>query len=338
MQDRLLQGSRIEWPTVGIAALAYGGFVAALLTSQWLGGVPSAVLLTFCIALHSSLQHEILHGHPFPRPHWNEALATPALGLFIPYQRFRDTHLAHHHDPNLTDPYDDPESNFTDPAIWTQWPGWRRQLAFFNNTLLGRMLAGPVLSLLPFYAQDLNEVRQGNQHIAKAYLWHLAGVLAVGWLWLALSDAPLWLWPVTAYLALSILKIRTFLEHRAHHLARARTVIIEDRGPLAFLFLNNNLHAVHHCHPQVPWYRLWQTYEADKTRALIRNDGYYYRSYADIFRQYFLRVKDPVPHPLMVEGGLLGLGAAPEAMHPLGPLQPDQPAFHPGQHEQAQPH
>ena len=33
-------------------------------------------------------------------------------------------------------------------------------------------------------------------------------------------------------------------------------MIIEDRGPLAILFLNNNFHAVHHANPRLAWYRL----------------------------------------------------------------------------------
>ena len=80
--------------------------------------------------------------------------------------------------------------------------------------------------------------------------------------------------------------------------ASGRSVIIEDRGLLAFLFLNNNLHVVHHMHPAVSWYRLPALYQAHKARYLQRNQGYAYRSYAEIFRLYFLRAKDPVAHPL----------------------------------------
>ena len=67
---------------------------------------------------------------------------------------------------------------------------------------------------------------------------------------------PWWAYLLAAWIGHALLKIRTYLEHRAHEAPRARTVIIEDRGPLALLFLNNNLHVVHHCHPAVPWYRL----------------------------------------------------------------------------------
>ena len=60
---------------------------------------------------------------------------------------------------------------------------------------------------------------------------------------------PVWAYLLAAYLGWSLLKIRTYLEHRAHEAARARTVVIESRGPLALLFLNNNFHVVHHMHP-----------------------------------------------------------------------------------------
>ena len=82
---------------------------------------------------------------------------------------------------------------------------------------------------------------------------------------------------------------------------RGRTVIIEDRGFFAFLFLNNNLHVVHHMHPGVPWYRLPALYRRGKERFCQVNDGYVYRSYGEIFRRFFWKAKDPVPHPLWPE-------------------------------------
>ena len=35
-----------------------------------------------------------------------------------------------------------------------------------------------------------------------------------------------------------------------------------------------------------------------RERYLAVNDGYVYRSYGEVFRRYFWRAKDPVPHPL----------------------------------------
>jgi len=112
------------------------------------------------------------------------------------------------------------------------------------------------------------------------------------------SAMPIWAYLVASYLGISILKNRTFLEHQAHEKARGRTVIIEDRGPLALLFLNNNYHVVHHMHPKLAWYKLPRMFAQDRGKYLERNDGYYYRSYAEIFGRHFLRAKDPVPHPL----------------------------------------
>ena len=122
----------------------------------------------------------------------------------------------------------------------------------------------------------------------------LAAVFVV----VAASPMPLWAYLVAAYAGNALIRIRTFLEHRAHSVARGRSVIIEDRGPLALLFLNNNLHAVHHMHPSVPWYSLPELYRDKRERFLAANDGYRYASYAEVFRRHFLRAKDPVPHPL----------------------------------------
>jgi len=68
-------------------------------------------------AMHSSLCHEALHGHPTRLKWLNEALVFAQLSLVIPYGRFHDLHLVHHTDENLTDPYDDPESNYRDPKF-----------------------------------------------------------------------------------------------------------------------------------------------------------------------------------------------------------------------------
>jgi fatty acid desaturase len=97
----------IEWPTLVVLVVTYG--LWAMFTSLLWGASPiAAVVLTgFTIAQFSSLQHEALHGHPFRTAWLNEALVLPGLMVTVPYGRFRDTHLAHHHDPILTDPYDD---------------------------------------------------------------------------------------------------------------------------------------------------------------------------------------------------------------------------------------
>ena len=288
----------VEWPTLIVAALCYAGYAAATSAYGTLGPAASGILLTLALTLYSSLNHEVLHGHPFRSTLLNTALVFPALGLFVPYIRFRDTHLAHHHDPVLTDPYDDPETNFVDPAVWARWSAPRRALYDFNNTLAGRMLVGPVISMLTFWRGDMRAVLRGDPAIAGAYLFHAAALIPVVLWWTFVAEMPVWLYMVTAWASLSVLKIRTFLEHRAHTRARCRSVIIEDRGLLSVLFLKNNLHAVHHACPQLPWYQLSDYYAARRTAFLERNGGYAYRSYAEIARLFLFRAKDPVPHIL----------------------------------------
>ncbi|EBA16689.1 fatty acid desaturase family protein [Roseobacter sp. SK209-2-6] len=287
----------VEWGTLALIIGCYGGWLAVLFLLAPLS-VPLAILcLSLFCALHSSLTHEALHGHPF-RSRWiNEALMFLPLTLMIPYGRFRDTHLAHHQDERLTDPYDDPESNFQDPGAWQKMPAWRRAILEVNNTLLGRIVLGPLLGQICFMADDWRQARAGNHAIRRDWVLHALGLVPVIWIAQA-SPLPLWALLLAAYIGLALIKIRTFLEHRAHEECHNRTVVIEDRGPLAWLFLNNNLHIVHHKHPGVPWYALPRLYRQNRAAFLAVNGGYRYSSYREVFGKYFLRRKDPVPHPL----------------------------------------
>lgn len=288
----------IEWPTLGMIAATYA--LWAIGTSwAYTAYAPLGVVLTvLAIAQFSSLQHEVLHGHPFRSRRLSEALVFPALTLFVPYIRFRDTHLAHHRDERLTDPYDDPESNYLDPAVWARLSLPMRALLRVNNTLAGRILLGPAISTWAFVRGDARAIRAGDRAVLAAWAWHLPGLgLVAAWLW-AMPGMGWGAYLGAAYAAYGVLKIRTFLEHRAHQKVRGRSVIIEDRGPLAWLFLNNNLHALHHASPGAPWYRLPALYRTRRDEVLRRNEGYRFASYAEVFARFLLRAKDPVPHPL----------------------------------------
>jgi fatty acid desaturase len=289
--------SAVEWPTVFLLAATYGLWAIGTTALYTVSPVLGVIVTALAITQYCSLQHEALHGHPFRQAWANEALVFPALFVTVPYGRFRATHLAHHHDPSLTDPYDDPESNYLDPAVWARQPRWLQMVQRANNTLLGRMVIGPVLGNVLWLLSEARLLRH-DRAVQRDWLLHLGG-LAMLALWLAFAPMGWLAYLLAFYIAAGVLKIRTFLEHRAHTSARARTVIVEDRGPLALLFLNNNLHVVHHMHPQVAWYRLPALYVANRDHYLRRNEGYAYRSYAQIFARHLLRAKDPVPHPLM---------------------------------------
>lgn len=285
-----------DWPTLWLFGGCIGVWVLALcLPPGWAG--LSFLLLVFALTLHSSLSHEILHGHPFRSEAATTALGVIQPGLFVPYLRFKRLHLAHHNDANLTDPYDDPETNYLDPQVWARMPRWVQMLLSLNNTLLGRIIVGPAIGMLSFIRCDLKMIIAGDWRVAMDWVVHLPGVVLVLWI-VSLSSVPMWAYLAACYAAQSVLKIRTFLEHQAHARASGRSVVVEDRGVLAFLFLNNNFHVVHHMHPTVSWYRLPALYRAHRSRYLRRNDGYVYRSYGQVFRQFLVRRKDPVAHPL----------------------------------------
>lgn len=286
-----------EWTTFALIVTCYALWVAVIFGLSGVAPVLAVLAAGMIVALHASLEHEVLHGHPFASKALNEALVFLPLNLFIPYNRFRDLHLAHHLDSNLTDPFDDPESNFLCPRVWAAMPRWKKTLYRFNNTLMGRILVGPLIGQTVFTIADARAAMRGDRAVILAWVLHIPGLAIVIGLVLA-SPMPLWAYVISAYMGLGILKIRTFLEHRAHEKSRCRTVIVEDRGLLAFMFLNNNLHVVHHMHPNAPWYKLPGLYRDGRARYLECNETYVYRSYGEIFRKYFFAAKDPVPHPL----------------------------------------
>ena len=298
MSLRAFRPCAYEWPTMGLLAAVYTGFALVLIFAGSLGVVLSIAILIPIITLHSSLQHEIIHTIEQTHPKLAQVITFPALGLFIPYLRFRDQHLAHHTNENLTDPFDDPESFYLPRELWGRYPVWMRAVLAVNNTLAGRMVLGPLIGQVGFMWGDWKQWRRkGNLDIARGWLCHIPAVILVC-VAIGLSDMPFWAYLVAAYPGLSILKIRTYLEHRAEEMAAGRSVIIEDRGILAFLFLNNNYHAAHHAHPMVRWYHLPRLFRRNREKFLRQNRGYYFRNYWEIMRAYFLHAKEPVVHPI----------------------------------------
>ena len=96
--------ARLELQTLALLAASYVVWAlgTTLAAALWLPLGMACVVLA--AVMHSSLCHEALHGHP-TRLRWlNEALVFPQLTLLIPYGRFRDLHLEHHRDEQLTDP------------------------------------------------------------------------------------------------------------------------------------------------------------------------------------------------------------------------------------------
>ncbi|WP_350333699.1 fatty acid desaturase [Coralliovum pocilloporae] len=289
---------RGEWITIVLLGGVYGlwGLTTIFWHSLGLWALPVLALL---IAQHSSLQHEALHGHPTRSRSLNELLVFPAVGLFIPYRRFRTLHLRHHNDERLTDPYDDPETAYCTERHWRTLPRWVCHLLMWNNTLFGRLVIGPVLTCLFFWRDELKLIVKGDREVLSDWLMHGPAVgLVLGWL--VYWQVDLWIYVLGAALpGLALLKIRTYAEHVAKENVLERTAIIESSWFFSLLFLNNNLHAVHHRNPTAAWYELPRLYRERQQAYLDDNNHYRIRGYRHLFRAYALKPKESVVHPFI---------------------------------------
>ena len=287
-----------EWPTLALITATATAWMLLVGSYSELGWV-ICPLAAIVVTLQSSLQHEVLHGHPTRNPAVNEALVYCSLGLFIPYRRFKSLHLRHHNNDRLTDPYDDPETFYLAWRDWDRLPTVIKQVLKINNTLLGRLFIGPAVSLIGFYGAEIRMLRAGDMTVLRAWLHYFAGLVPVVLFITLVGGMPIWLYALAiAYPGMSLLMLRTYAEHRAHENAEARSVIVEFCPIFSLLFLNNNLHVVHHAHPRAPWYQLPGIYKNAREDWQRRNEGYVFASYLDMAKHYLFKAKEPVPHPL----------------------------------------
>jgi fatty acid desaturase len=168
-----------------------------------------------------------------------------------------------------------------------------------NNTMMGRFFLGPWLSTVGFVISDFRLIAGGDRAVRRAWLNHAIGLAVVVPVIMFVFDMPLWLYIlVPAWLGQSLIAIRTFAEHQWSERPEGRTIIVE-RSPLAFLFLNNNLHFVHHRSPTIAWYKLSKLFRDRREEWISMNNGYVYPNYWTLFRKFALKAKEPVVHPFL---------------------------------------
>lgn len=289
----------VEWPTVFMIILCYGAWLAAGFLLWPDRPVAALVLLTAAVALQSSLMHECLHGHPTRNARLNELLVFLPIGFVYPYRRFKALHLRHHADERLTDPFEDPESYYR--ALWQyeELPRAVQALLVINNTMIGRFFLGPLIINAGFFASEVKLIAEGDRAVRRAWALHAAGIAVVLPIIAYGFGMPVWLYLlVPAWFGQSLISVRTFAEHQWSERPDGRTIIVE-RSPLAFLFLNNNLHLVHHKMPTAAWYRLPVLFRERREEWLRMNGGYAYASYFALLKDFAFRPKEPVPHPVL---------------------------------------
>ncbi|PZQ85063.1 MAG: fatty acid desaturase [Ancylobacter novellus] len=294
---------RPEWPTIALAIVIYGGWLAL---TWWWEAVPFLGLCVaggWLVAWQSSLQHEVMHGHPTRSRRINDAVGWPPISLWLPYPIYRASHLRHHRDEHLTDPIEDPESVYLRQADWDRLGGFVRAVLRFNMTLVGRLTIGPAIMIFGFLATELGALARSEGTAARragrrVWAQHALGVAAVLVWVVGVCGMPFWLYFVAfVYVGAALSRLRSFAEHRFAEKHEERTAIVERGGLFGLLYLHNNLHVLHHLRPHVPWYELPGLYRAEREALVNHNGGLVYAGYVDVARRFFLRAHDNPRHP-----------------------------------------
>ena len=290
--------ARSEWSTWAVLAAVYGGWLALTFHSAALPWWVVLVAGGWLTAWHGSLQHEAIHGYPTRSPRLNAALVWLPVGLWMPYAIYRETHVEHHESAHLTDPAADPESFYVSAEGWARMGPLRRALHVVNQTLAGRLSIGPAVIAGRFWLAEARRLLRGDFAHARTWAGHLVGVALV-FAWTAgvcemsiAAYVALFAWP-----GLSLTLLRSFAEHEPASEEDRRTVIVESGLFGRLLYLNNNLHAVHHAFPGLPWHAIPAARRAHRDRFDGPEGPRVHRGYAAIARRWLLRPRDYPIHP-----------------------------------------
>ena len=291
-----------EWRTWLLVPTVYAAWLLAVTAYQALGQAAGAILLILATCWFTSLQHELIHGHPTRNRRVNRLLGVAPLAVWYPYELYRHSHLAHHRDELLTEPGIDPESNYIDEAAWQRLGRLLRPLWIAQRTVLGRFLLGPAMVIAPTWLDIARRPLRGDFAQSRSWAVHLILVCAM----LLALDRYAGIGPLTylltiCYPALGLAMFRSFYEHRPAQEAAHRVVVNEAGLFWRILYLNNNYHAVHHERPDLPWYLVRRVYLEHRTEVLRRNGGFLIPGYLFLMRRFAATPIDSPIHPLQAD-------------------------------------
>jgi len=259
----------VAWPTLALLAAAYalaGLSFHGYMTARWRAPV-SMSLSCLSKYLAFTALHDAVHGAVIPAwPRANDALGYAAgFLLMAPFQHFRQLHLCHH---RYTSDHADAHADTRDPDEWAgrsflplRWVTipWRYVYFYFRHT------ADIRLALVEYGALALV-----NAGFTRA-VWRLCAHDKL--------DAMLLCHTLPTFLTFAFLAFFfDWLPHRPHVVA-ARADPFRASHVTALLgavdwplwtlaALSQNMHAVHHAWPSVPWFMygaLWRKHGAEFT-------------------------------------------------------------------------
>jgi fatty acid desaturase len=294
--------SIIEWPTVLLAFVIYGSWAAITFYHPLFPAWLVIAAGTWLIAWHSSLQHEIMHGHPTPWQGVNTLLAFAPLSLWLPYHVYRASHLEHHRAELLADPGNDPESYYWTRRAWSGLSPIGKTLVQLQTSLIGRLALGPAWNAGRLIVRELAAIRSNPRDGLVNWGSHLLGCAAILiWVVGVCKMNPWFYLFAIVYPGTSLSLLRSFAEHRAARTAGEETAIVENADILGLLFLFNNLHVVHHDRPDLPWYKIPSWYKEHRESLISSAGARVYQGYLEIARRYLWKSFDDPIHPLSYE-------------------------------------
>jgi fatty acid desaturase len=284
-----------EWRTLAVIVAVYGLTVLTVLRYDVLTVWLAVPLLAVLGAWHLSMQHEVLHGHPFKNQFINDAIGGIPVTLWIPYLAFKKDHHEHHLS-DLTNPALDNESYYVTQQQWDKAGKIRRAAWTANRTILFRMFVWTIVSTITYVLSVVNRAIRGEKGDRLAITLHIVGVVFVVYL-VSLSSMPFWQFALgTLYGGRILNAIRPFPEHKYQSGVETRTAMIMAGPFMSLLMLNNNLHIAHHEEPWVPWYHVNSLARKVNAVERAREAGVLYEGgYAEVFRKFsFTPVDSPV--------------------------------------------
>jgi len=288
----------VEWPT---ATLYVGHWIAYVLLALSYSTHPVIALLglSITLAFHSSLLHEIIHNHPFRSTPLNDFCGKWPMDLWLPYLDYKKTHLKHHVNRHLTDPKRDPESRYWNPTSYRQQSALLRAWLRLEQPLLGRLLLRSWTIVFDHWWGYFKRITAGDTKALKMVIEHALYAVPLLWFIHSVAEIPLGVYFCCAIVpANALILLRSFAEHRANEPVAERTAIVEHAHLLGPLYLYNNLHALHHAEPTLPWYQYRARFQQRREALLNDNGGLWYKNYGEIIRRYAFKAHDQLLDPL----------------------------------------
>ena len=282
-----------DWRTLVIAVLVYGGWLATVFLHKQMPWWATFALLTWFGAWHLSLQHELVHGHPFRNSKLNAALASLSLTMWVPFLSFKRDHISHHN-TTLTHPKLDTESYYSMPEQWQHSGRFLRSIYWANRTIAFRLTIWSVFSTVQYFFADAWRAIRNVDNARSAWALHIPALIAVTYIVNNLAGMSMIEYLIGGVFAShSLNMMRSFAEHKTLGDESTRTAMIDAGRVMSLLMLNNNLHIAHHDEPSAPWYKVPEV--AERLNAFERAqkiDALYKGGYGELLRRFTFKPYD----------------------------------------------